>query len=74
MLRKWHAQLMLGEKNIGQRSIVEGPRQTSTQQPMPVVQYPHYLVQKAGQNCQIVEEVGQKEKNLGRHGFSSDDI
>ena len=38
VLRKWNAQLMLGEKNIGQRSIVEGPRHTSIQQqPMPTV-------------------------------------
>ena len=41
---------------------------------MPVVQCPHRLVSKDRQSCEIVEEVGQKEKNLGRHGFGVDDI
>ena len=41
--------------------------------PMPIVQGTHRPVSKDQQNCEIVEDVGQKEKKLGRHGISNDD-
>ena len=40
---------------------------------MPIVQGPHRPVSKDQQNCEIVEDVGQEEKKLGRHGISNDD-
>ena len=50
VLWKRISQRMLAERNSGQRWVVGGPRQTSRQQPMPVVQCPHRLVSKDGQN------------------------
>ena len=73
MLREWNSCRLLEEKITGQRSIVGRPRQASRQPSMPVVQCPHRLVSKDGQNDQIIEEVGQEKKKLGRHGFSGDD-
>ena len=51
VLWKWISCWLLAERNTGQRWVVGRPRQTSTQPSMPVVQCPHCLISKDGQNC-----------------------